>query len=250
MSGGRVPQLIGTAKRVIKPLVDRHSSFIGSVVSVRTDRNHVVLTYDDGPEPGGTDRILEVLRKREVSATFFILVGRARKFPSLLGEIVAAGHETALHGLDHRALTTFGYRDALRRTADGRAELEDLTGRQVVWFRPPYGRQTPLTWHASRRAGLVPVLWGPTTWDWRDISQAERVASALRGAEAGSILLAHDGHAGPADGAFHEPDPPQLDRGDLAARVLDAYAERGLGCVSLSASLHSGELVKSARFRR
>ena len=69
--------------------------------------------------------------------TFFVLVPRARRQRGLLGEIVAAGHEIALHGIDHRPLTQFSPADVRRRTEDGRAELEDLIGMTVRWFRPP-----------------------------------------------------------------------------------------------------------------
>lgn len=244
--------MAGLARRTyrsVRGIARRHMTIIGSVTEVRTSSSQIVLTYDDGPEPGGTDLILESLARHDATATFFVLVTRARRYGSLLAEVVAAGHEIALHGLDHRRLTDMPYGQVKRRTADGKAELEDLAGCAVVWMRPPYGRQTLTTWHAIRSAGLMPVMWGPTAWDSRDIAQSDRVRKAQEGAVPGAILLGHDGHAGPVDGVDDGP-APLIDRGELADRVLDAYSARGLQGCSLGRALVEGEAVREARFRR
>lgn len=237
------------APRTAKRFLQRHSALVGSVTEIRTIRPEFVLTYDDGPEPGGTDRILPVLAAHGASATFFVLLSRARRYRSLLGEVAAQGHEIALHGLDHRALTEFSASEVWHRTADGKRELEDLSGRPVRWLRPPYGRQTLLSWRASRRAGVEPVLWGPSTGDALEITQAQRVDRAVSGAHAGTILLAHDGFAGPLDGVDDGPEP-RLDRGELTDRVLTAYTDRGLVGRSLGAALEAGTTVRTAWFAR
>ena len=131
----------------------RKSRPVGSLRAVRTNHPHVVLTYDDGPDPDGTPRILTALDRHDATATFFVLVPRARRHRELLGEIAAAGHEIALHGIDHRRLTQFPPAEVHRRTADGRRELEDLIGTTVRWFRPPYGIQRPRTWLRSVAPG-------------------------------------------------------------------------------------------------
>ncbi|MGY1854929.1 polysaccharide deacetylase family protein [Modestobacter sp. SYSU DS0290] len=230
-------------------LVHRLAAPAGSVVGVRTAAPHVVLTFDDGPEPGGTDRVLAALAQHGATATFFVLLTRVARHGGLLDEVVAAGHEIGLHGVDHRPLPDFRATEVARRTRAGRAALEDRTGRAVRWFRPPYGRQTPQSWLAVRSAGLVPVMWGATTWDWRDVPQEERVAKALSGSTAGAVLLAHDGIAGPDDGVDDGP-PPVVDRGDLVDRVLRGLAQRSLSARSLGDALASGDLVKAPRFSR
>jgi peptidoglycan/xylan/chitin deacetylase (PgdA/CDA1 family) len=222
-------------------------TLLGSAVEVRTDAPHVVLTFDDGPEPGGTDRVLSALADVGASATFFVLLTRVRRYPALLDEVVAAGHEVALHGMDHRALPTLAPGEVAGLVRDGRAELEDAVGAPVRWFRPPYGRQTVRNWRAVTGAGLLPVLWGPTTWDWKDVSPEERVAKAMTGVVPGSIVLAHDGFAGPADGACDGP-PPQVDRGRLITSVLQGYAGRGLRARSLGNALTAGSLVRETWF--
>ncbi|PRY49345.1 polysaccharide deacetylase [Geodermatophilus tzadiensis] len=221
----------------------------GSVVGVRTVAPQVVLTFDDGPEPGGTDRVLAALADAGATATFFVLLTRVRRYPSLLDEVVAAGHEVALHGVDHRPLPAVPVEEVARLTRSGRAELEDATGLPVRWHRPPYGRQTLATRRAVARAGLEPVLWGPSTWDWKDVPPADRIARSRLGLRPGAIVLAHDGTAGPDDLADDGP-APVLDRGALVAEVLAGYAERGLAARSLREVAQGGRLVRELRLTR
>lgn len=232
----------------LKHTLRRAGAPLGSVEAVRTSEPDVVLTFDDGPEPGGTEGVLRALAEAGAGATFFVLLTRVRKYPALLEEMVAAGHEVALHGIDHRALPTLPPEEVGRRVRGGKAELEDALGRPVRWYRPPYGRQTMSNWRAVTAAGMLPVMWGPTMWDWkRDVSEAERVDKALQGVTRGSIVLAHDGFAGPEDGACDGP-APMLDRGSLVAAVLDGYAARGLRARSLGDALDDGNLVRETWF--
>ncbi len=238
----------GVARAARRTVRRGAGALLGSAVEVRTGAPDVVLTFDDGPEPGGTDRVLSALADAGAGATFFVLLTRVRRYRSLLDEVVAAGHEVALHGVDHRALPTLPPEEVGRLVRAGRAELEDATGHEVRWYRPPYGRQTMRNWRAVTAAGMLPVLWGPTTWDWKsDVSDAERVGRSLRGVAPGAIVLAHDGFAGPEDGACDGP-PPVLDRGELVARVLDGYAARGLRARSLEQALGGGSLVREPWF--
>ena len=238
-----------TAPRAAKRFLQRQASFVGSSTSVGDLPGRVVLTYDDGPEPGGTDKILEVLADHQATATFFVLLTRVRRYPSLLADVLAAGHEVALHGIDHRALTPLPYREIRRRTADGRAELQDLTGRSIDWVRPPYGRQTLRSWHAVRSTGLEPVMWGPSAWDTIDTPQVRRISQATDSATSGSILLCHDGFASTQDCVDDGP-APDLDRGELATRILGTLGDKGLRACSLATALETGRPVRTAWFQR
>lgn len=240
---------VRAAAAPIRGFVRRHSASIGSLVAVDTQEPMFALTFDDGPAVGGTDVLLPVLAEYRARATFFVLLTAARRHPSLLAEVVAAGHEIGLHGIDHRALTTLRNSDVRRRQRDGRAELEDLAGAQVRWMRPPYGRQSLRTWRATRAAGMTTAMWGASTWDWRDIDQHQRLAHCLPELHRGVILLAHDGFAGPPDGVAAGP-PPEVDRADLIDRVLAGAGEKGLSAVSLGNLVGGGEAVLAASFRR
>lgn len=234
---------------LVSAMVRRCTGSIGSIQEVRTRLPHIVLTYDDGPEPGGTEAVLAALAEQKASATFFVLVSRARRYRGLLDEVVAAGHEIGLHGVDHRRLTALSSDEVKRRTVDGKAELEDMTGHAVDWFRPPYGAQTFGIWRAIIWCGLVPVMWQQELLDWRHITQEERVRAALSGVKAGDILLGHDGFAGSDDGADDGP-PPPVNRGELNRQLLDAYREIGLFGMSLRDALTVGKQVRWATFKR
>ena len=237
----------------LKRRVRRAGAVLGSVEAVETAEPEIVLTFDDGPDPVGTPAVLDALAAHGATATFFVLLSRVRRFPELLARVREAGHEVGLHGVDHQRLTGFSYADAAARTAAAKTELEALTGEPLRWFRPPYGAQTPATWLAVRRVGLAPVLWGPTTWDWRDVPQDDRVRKAQQGAQAGAVLLAHDAFAGASDGAVDDGNglvAPGVDRFDLLDRVLTAYAAEGLRGRSLGDALAHGSPVRAARFRR
>ncbi len=236
----------GTQQRNGEPEQDGRP-WPGSVVEIRTSAPHLILTFDDGPQPGGTEKVLAALDELGATATFFVLVSRARRFRGLLADVAASRHDIGLHGLDHRRLTTLEPDAVQRRTAEAKAELEDLTGRAVDWVRPPYGAQVVETWHAMSSCGLVPVLWGPTLHDWLHVSTEDRLAAARRGAGPGAILMAHDGFAGAEDGAHDGPEPV-FDRGELLRRLLHQYAEMGLVGRSLNDALIDGAQIREARF--
>lgn len=221
--------------------------FVGSLTDIRTPRPEVVLTYDDGPHPTGTRAVMQALADHGATATFFVLLSRARVHPEIIGEVTAAGHEIGLHGPDHRRLTSFSAREVLLRTGDAKRELEDLTGTSVRWFRPPYGAQRLSTWAAVRRAGLEVVLWSASTWDARHVSMEERLTHALTEVGRGSILLAHDAFASAADGV-DDGDEPEVDRGALTSLLLSEFSRRGLRGTSLSQALQHGTPRRTALF--
>jgi peptidoglycan/xylan/chitin deacetylase (PgdA/CDA1 family) len=204
---------------------------------------HVVITYDDGPEPAGTEGILQALADAGATATFFVLLSRVRRHPGLFAEMVAAGHEIGLHGGDHRSLPGLEPAVVQRNTVAAKQELQEILGRSVRWCRPPYGDQSPASWRAVKSAGLTPVLWSATLLDWEDVTTETRLAEASQIQGPGAILLAHDGFAGPDDGVDDGP-PPQFDRGDLTRRLLERYGERGLVGCSLGQALQSGSPVE------
>ncbi|WP_225729755.1 MULTISPECIES: polysaccharide deacetylase family protein [unclassified Nocardia] len=226
--------------RALAPL----AAGVGSVQLVRVDRPTVVLTYDDGPEPGSTEPVLAALADAGVTATFFVLVRRAMEQRALLNDVLAAGHEIGLHGYDHIRLTTLPATQVYRRTRDARRQLEDLCGRPVRWFRPPYGAQIASTWTAIRAAGLTPVVWSRFAGDWVDEDVRKLAGQALEGIGDGDVLLLHDGFANAADGADDGP-APTFDRGALSRLVLDGLAERGLAAASLGDALAHGSSVRN-----
>jgi peptidoglycan/xylan/chitin deacetylase (PgdA/CDA1 family) len=221
---------------------------VGTVRAISAVQPQVVLTYDDGPDPQATPAVLAALAEHKATATFFVLTPRAQKHRSLLQEVIDAGHEIGLHGIDHTRLTKYPAAEVLRRCREGKAILEDLTGKPVRWFRAPYGALLLPHWTAVRRAGLEHVGWGPTAKDWVQLPEEEMAESALAEARAGEIILAHDSFAGLDVGVDDGP-PPSVDRGKLAGLMLSGLASLGLQARSLGDTLDTAQ-ASPARPRR
>lgn len=152
----------------------------------------IFLTFDDGPDPVWTPKVLEALRSVDAKATFFVMTPLARRFPRLISDMVRAGHEIGLHCARHIRHTDLTRGEV---EADVRAGLRDLghLGITPRLWRPPWGTLAPWTAAVATGHWLDLVSWTADTHDWRgDGAQAmlEAVSPAL-GPDA--VVLMHDG---------------------------------------------------------
>jgi peptidoglycan/xylan/chitin deacetylase (PgdA/CDA1 family) len=239
-------QLSPAARRRVRRATDGVLAPLGSVRGAHTDAPVVALTYDDGPEPGATDAVLDALAEAGVQATFFQLVYRAEAYPELVSRIVAAGHEVALHGIDHTRLTGLTAAEVTRRLVGGKHRLEQVAGRPVRLFRPAYGSQTVRTYLAARRAGLDVVVWGPTAEDWRDGTPAEVAGRALAGVAPGEVVLLHDAFEVPPGDRTPE---PTFDRGEVTRALLAGLRESGYTASGVSTLLAGRRTWRTAWYR-
>ncbi len=153
----------------------------------------VALTFDDGPHPEGTPAVLELLARAGARATFFVIGEQVARRPALVAEIVAQGHAIGLHGHRHRLQLRVGARALADDLARGRAAIEDATGSQPHWHRPPYGVYSSAGLRAATDAGLRPLLWSRWGKDWRKYTTPERIAArATAEIAAGDVILLHD----------------------------------------------------------
>jgi peptidoglycan/xylan/chitin deacetylase (PgdA/CDA1 family) len=155
--------------------------------------SHVALTFDDGPHPEATPRLLRLLDRAGVTATFFLVGRELDAHPEVGRAIVAAGHEVGVHGYEHRLLLRRGPRATLADLALATSVIADRTGAVPRWWRPPYGVATTAALFAARRLGLTPVLW--TCWgrDWTATATPDRVLRSVRRRLAGGgTILLHD----------------------------------------------------------
>lgn len=155
----------------------------------------VALTFDDGPGEY-TGRLLDMLHKAGIHATFFVLgqMVAAGDGGRTLRRIVAEGHEVGNHSWSHPQLTTLseeGLRWQLRHTE---RLVQHLTGVHMRVMRPPYGSTDSLVTAETRREGLAQILWSVDTLDWRD-RVPSIVARRAGSAKPGSIVLMHDIHS-------------------------------------------------------
>lgn len=220
-------------------------------VDTKSGPSNVVLTYDDGPEPRGTTAILNALEAHKMTATFFVLLTRASKHPSIIKEILDQGHEVALHGADHQSLSKFSSEEVYIRTHEAKAELENLISQPVRWFRPPYGHQSEASWQGIVRTGLVPVVWNVECGDWRNavsIDYEQYLVEVRSMSASGSIILMHDNFAEKVDGAADE-SRPLFNRGQLARKILEILKASGFTGCSLNSALETGVPTLEPWFR-
>jgi peptidoglycan/xylan/chitin deacetylase (PgdA/CDA1 family) len=156
----------------------------------------VALTFDDGPDPEVTPRVLDLLDAAGARASFFVIGTRAARHPQLLQEILARGHAVANHSQTHPATFAALGPGALRREV-GRAQdtIADITGVAPRWFRAPMGLRSPLLDPVLAGLGLGLVSWTRRGYDTQR-RDPQRVLRSLAGRLAGrDILLLHDGNA-------------------------------------------------------
>ena len=155
--------------------------------------HHVALTFDDGPDPHSTPAFLDLLAERDVRATFFVLGRYAAEEPALVRRMVDAGHEIGVHGWTHRCVAWVGARRLVRDLRGTTRVVEQVSGRRVRWYRPPYGVLTTHSLVAARSAGLTTVLWSDWGVDWRRGRTPEQVLdSVTHGLRPGGTVLLHD----------------------------------------------------------
>jgi peptidoglycan/xylan/chitin deacetylase (PgdA/CDA1 family) len=163
---------------------------------------HVAMTIDDGPDPKTTPRFLELFAEAGVRATFFVLGERLQRRPEYAQELLAAGHEIAVHGWIHRPHLLRLPTEVASDIARSRHYVADLTGRPPRFWRPPHGIPTGTGLATAWRLGMAPVLWSADGRDWEASATAASVAARIRcQLDAGGVILLHDG-AGPG-GASH-----------------------------------------------
>jgi peptidoglycan/xylan/chitin deacetylase (PgdA/CDA1 family) len=153
----------------------------------------LALTYDDGPNDPHTLRLLEVLAKYDVRATFFLIGRYVRQRPEIAREVVKAGHVVGNHTFTHPLLTLKNVAEVRQELSDCRSALQDAIGEHSNLFRPPFGGRRPAVLRVARELGLEPVMWNVTGYDWNAPPSAvieRKVSRQIRG---GDVILLHDG---------------------------------------------------------
>lgn len=156
----------------------------------------VYLTFDDGPDPKWTPRILDILAEAAVPATFFLVGRRAARYSALVQRLTAEGHEAGNHTWSHRHPWTLLASTARKEVHDGASVIADIIGRVPKFFRPPHGRLRRCMIDEAERSGQALVLWNRSAVDWGPLGSARGIAHRLSAAQPGDIVLMHDGSGG------------------------------------------------------
>jgi len=198
----RTPALYGPIPR--NPDMDLSADFSkGAGISfsrVPVTDKYIAITFDDGPHPQNTTRLLDMLRARNIKATFYVVGSNAALYPQVLRRTVAEGHEIGSHSYTHRLFSKMGdseIRDELTRTRDA---VVRATGIQPRTLRPPYGGmlQRQREW-VNAEFGYPIILWSVDPLDWKRPGPSAVCSRILSATTPGSIVLAHDLHAQTVD---------------------------------------------------
>ncbi len=177
------------------------SQIFGRTLIAPPRPGELALTFDDGPNPACTPRLLDILARHGAKATFFLIGRFAEIEPTLARAVADAGHLIGNHSWTHPKLSLIAahrVRDELTRTKN---TLEQITGKPIRYFRPPFGARRPYVLHVARELGMIPVMWNAMTSDWRERSPhriAERLTRKIgarqRSGLAANIVLHDGGH--------------------------------------------------------
>lgn len=164
--------------------------------SIHINEPYIALTFDDGPHISNTPRLLDMLRERNIKATFFVVGKCAQEYPHLVRRILAEGHEIGNHTWTHRSLPTLSEasaRDELAKTAKA---VEDASGYHIRIMRPPYGASNlRLKKMCYDEFGYPTILWDVDPFDWKRPGSSIVKNRILAGTRPGSIILCHDIHS-------------------------------------------------------
>ncbi len=193
----------------------RASAEAGVWRSVKNRHARIALTFDDGPHPHLTHRILEILAQYDIKATFFMVGVNVENYPEAAREVLAAGHEVGNHTYSHSHmlhLSAEACADEMSRCEDA---LEELCEYRPHLFRPPEGALTDNVKHCSDVGDYALILWSLDTRDWEDKNAAHITERVLSSVCAGDIILMHDyiGHNSRTPEALERLIPELLARG-------------------------------------
>jgi peptidoglycan/xylan/chitin deacetylase (PgdA/CDA1 family) len=190
---------VGCAGTAAYGALSAQSQMFGRVLIAGQDPNEIALTYDDGPNDLMTERLLDVLARHQVRATFFLIGRYVRQRPQIARAIAAAGHLIGNHTMTHPWLAWQSAARIREELADCNAALEDALGAPVRYFRAPHGARRPAVLRTAAELGLVPVQWNLILGDWKPVAAEELAARMERGIarnrrrrRASNIVL-HDG---------------------------------------------------------
>jgi len=161
--------------------------------SLARGTKQLALTYDDGPNDPHTMRVLEVLARHNVRATFFLIGRYVQQRPEIVREVVKAGHVIGNHTFTHPLLTFKSSAEVRKELTDCRSAIQDAVGKHSSLFRPPFGGRRPAVLRIARELGLEPIMWNVTGYDWNAPAATvieKKVSSQIRG---GDVILLHDG---------------------------------------------------------
>lgn len=162
---------------------------MGTITHVRTQQPVAALTFDDGPHPEYTPRLLDILEKHQARATFFMVGQSAQQYPEIVAKVARAGHAIGNHTWDHPSVPLINRRERLAQL-QAWAKVVTPYGQRI--FRPPYGHQSMASRFDALLLGYKVITWNVHAYDWLDHDAGWIVDHLTQKIQFGSIILFHD----------------------------------------------------------
>ncbi len=160
---------------------------------VKDEGMRIALSFDDGPLEGKTDKILDVLDKHGVKATFFMVGSQAEYCPETAVRVVCEGHEIGNHTQNHKSLAALSPDELDREISEAETAIFEACGYIPSLFRPPEGVCTEKISNAAKYRGYSIVMWSVDTLDWQGRSACDIAENVISNVAPGSVILMHDG---------------------------------------------------------
>lgn len=197
----------------------RSGIYLRSFCRKRTREKVVALTFDDGPDPIQTPKVLQILKEQQATACFFCIGHKVKGNEKLLQQMVVEGHLIGNHSFTHSGLfPLYGLSRMKKDLQTCQSELERVTSQPVTLFRPPFGVTNPTIAKAVRQLGYTSIGWNIRTLDTQQPSPDKVLDRIRKGIKPGSIILLHD---------------RMPNSGQLVKQILDLLKEQGYTVVRL-----------------
>ncbi|MGE7840035.1 polysaccharide deacetylase family protein [Lysinibacillus sp. NPDC093712] len=168
-------------------------------IALRPDGKYIALTFDDGPSPKVTPRVLQTLKQHEAKATFFMLGSRVEMYPSIAAQVAAEGHEIANHTFSHPNLKKMTHKEMIEEIDKTNNIIEMATGVTSTLFRPPYGVYNQDILNYTTSNNYTTILWSVDSLDWKSRNPTTIKKEILSNVTNKSVVLMHDIHTATAE---------------------------------------------------
>ncbi len=180
---------------LIFPLTDGYVRFFSSKTIKKGSEpgTGICLTFDDGPDPRYTPKVLKILRELHIPAVFFLVGAKAEQSPDLVKRIEAEGHEIGCHTYYHRHAYLLSPQKSIATICEGQQAIEKIIKKPLKWFRPPWGALNLFQYLFIKYTGLRIVLWDANARDWKKQTGVSGITKMLfRKIKPNSIIVLHD----------------------------------------------------------
>jgi len=188
----------------------------------------VALTFDDGPSPVWTPKILDELKRAGIKATFFMLGEHVAKYPDIAKRVAADGHEIENHSWDHHVLIYYKSEELYKQIKDTEKTILDVTGQTTTCFRPPKAWVTDKEKQKLKEMGYQVVLWSLNSKDWVTFDDKYMREYIVRNVRPGDIILFHD-----SGGVFGVEGGNRDETTRTIYRLTEKLREKGYGFVTI-----------------